>query len=62
MKNVFRSAIESQVTEEPGMVSAEYAVGTVATTSLAGLLVWLFQQDWVRDGLISIFKMMFSFG
>lgn len=62
MKNLFRRSIEPQTAEEPGMVSAEYAVGTVATTSLAGLLVWLFQQDWVREGLVNIFKMMFSFG
>lgn len=46
---------------EGGMVSAEYAVGTVATTSIAGLLVWLAQQEWFREGIASIFKMIFNF-
>lgn len=47
--------------EESGMVSAEYAVGTVATTSIAGILVWLVQQDWFREGIIAIFKLIFQF-
>ncbi|WP_461176256.1 DUF4244 domain-containing protein [Trueperella pyogenes] len=46
---------------ESGMVSAEYAVGTVATTSIAGLLIWIIQQDWFRDGLVTIFKLIFKF-
>ncbi|AZR01462.1 DUF4244 domain-containing protein [Trueperella pyogenes] len=46
---------------ESGMVSAEYAVGTVATTSIAGLLIWIIQQDWFRDGLVAIFKLIFKF-
>ena len=46
---------------EDGMVSAEYAVGTVATTGIAGLLVWLARQDWLREGLAAIFKSIFGF-
>lgn len=45
---------------EKGMATAEYAIGTVAATSFAGILVWLFKQDWVRDALISIVKAIFN--
>ena len=45
---------------EAGMATAEYAIGTVAATSLAGILVWLVQQDWVKDGLVAIFKAIFN--
>ncbi|MFP7696425.1 DUF4244 domain-containing protein [Trueperella sp. LYQ143] len=45
---------------ESGMVAAEYAVGTVASTGLAGILVWLAKQDWFREGISSIFKMIFK--
>lgn len=60
MKRVLASALTPQ--EESGMVSAEYAVGTVATTSIAGILVWLAQQDWFREGIAAIFRMIFNFG
>ncbi|NLW13278.1 MAG: DUF4244 domain-containing protein [Trueperella sp.] len=60
IKRVFTTALTPQ--EESGMVSAEYAVGTVATTSIAGILVWLAQQDWFREGLATIFKAIFKFG
>ncbi len=46
---------------EDGMVSAEYAVGTVATTGIAGILVWLAQQEWFRSGIADIFRMIFNF-
>ncbi|MCI7305444.1 MULTISPECIES: DUF4244 domain-containing protein [Trueperella] len=46
---------------ESGMVSAEYAVGTVATTSIAGILIWLVQQDWFRQGIAEIFKRIFTY-
>ena len=47
--------------KEAGMATAEYAVGTVAATSLAGILVWLAQQDWVKEGIVAIFKAIFDF-
>ncbi|VEI13153.1 DUF4244 domain-containing protein [Trueperella bialowiezensis] len=59
IKNMLAAAVTPQA--ESGMVSAEYAVGTVATTSIAGILVWLAQQDWFRDGIAAIFKMIFKF-
>lgn len=46
---------------EAGMATAEYAIGTVAATSLAGILVWLAQQDWVKEGIVAIFKAIFDF-
>lgn len=41
---------------ESGMVTAEYALGTVATTGIAGILIWLVQQEWFRELIASIFK------
>lgn len=46
---------------EAGMATAEYAVGTVAASSLAGILVWLFEQDWVRSMLADLFRGVFNF-
>lgn len=60
IKRVLTRALTPQ--EESGMVSAEYAVGTVATTGIAGILVWLAQQDWFRDGIAGIFKLIFNLG
>lgn len=46
---------------EAGMATAEYAVGTVAATSLAGILIWLSKQSWLKEGIASIFKAIFKF-
>ena len=43
---------------EDGMVTAEYALGTVATTGIAGILIWLSQQDWLKEAIASIFKLI----
>ena len=43
---------------EEGMVTAEYALGTVATTGIAGILIWLSQQEWLKDAIASIFKLI----
>ncbi len=32
----------------------------VAATSFAGILLWLMQQQWVKDAIESIFKAIFS--
>lgn len=60
---MFNRALTNAVTPEveDGMVSAEYAVGTVATTSIAGILVWLAQQEWFREGVAAIFKAIFKY-
>ncbi|KMY23926.1 Protein of unknown function [Actinobaculum suis] len=44
---------------EEGMTTAEYAVGTVGATSIAGILVWLAQQDWFKDMISALFKKIF---
>lgn len=48
------------VREEDGMATAEYAMGTVAATSFAGILIWILKQDWVREALINIIKAIFN--
>ncbi|MDO5025138.1 MAG: DUF4244 domain-containing protein [Trueperella sp.] len=54
----YESIIDTEV--EAGMVSAEYAVGTIATTGIAGILIWLAKQDWFREGIAAIFRAIFS--
>ncbi len=46
---------------EAGMATAEYAVGTVAATSFAGVILWLVKQPWVKDAIEGIFKSIFKF-
>ncbi len=41
---------------EAGMVTAEYALGTVATTGIAGILIWLSKQEWLRELIAQIFR------
>ncbi len=48
--------------KESGMVTAEYALGTVATTGIAGILIWLVQQEWFRELVSMFFKTAFSLG
>lgn len=45
---------------ERGMVTAEYALGTVATTGIAGILIWLSQQEWLRELIANLFKQLIS--
>ena len=42
--------------DERGMTTAEYAVGTVAAASFAGLLIKLLTSDPVQDLLLRIVK------
>ena len=56
----FAHISRSQSEAEPGMVTAEYALGTVATTGIAGILIWLSQQDWLREAIVAIFKLIIS--
>ncbi|MCF2707276.1 DUF4244 domain-containing protein [Arcanobacterium haemolyticum] len=48
-------------TSEDGMATAEYAIGTVAATSLAGILLWLIKQPWVQEAIEAIFRAIFNF-
>ena len=49
------------ISGEEGMATAEYAVGTVAATSFAGIILWLVKQPWVKDAVEGIFKSIFKF-
>lgn len=59
MKTLIARMKKNGKAAEKGMVSAEYAVGTVATTSIAGVLIWLAQQDWFKEIFAALFKMLF---
>jgi Protein of unknown function (DUF4244) len=42
--------------DERGMTTAEYAVGTVASCSFAGVLLKLLSEPWVGDLLKDVFE------
>lgn len=41
---------------EQGMTTAEYAVGTVASCGIAGVLISLLDQPWIADLLKGLFE------
>lgn len=45
---------------EAGMATAEYAIGTVTATGVAGVLWWLVNQDWFRNGMKALLSKIFS--
>jgi hypothetical protein len=53
--------LKARLSEDSGMTTAEYAVGTVAVAGLGGVLIKLLTSDTVRDFLWGIFKSAFSF-
>ena len=63
MKNrMFKKISSGMLRAERGMVTAEYALGTVATTGIAGILIWLAKQEWFRDLIVNIFRTLLSLG
>lgn len=59
MNNKMSKALVRKVARvEEGMVTAEYALGTVATTGIAGILIWLSQQEWLKEAIASIFRLI----
>lgn len=44
-----------RVRDEQGMTTAEYAVGTIASCGIAGVLISLLDQPWISDLLKSLF-------
>ncbi len=42
-----------------GMTTAEYAVGSVAVATGAGVLTWLFQQEWFKELLMKLIEALF---
>lgn len=55
-----QAELEQLEDPEAGMATAEYAVGTVAATSLGGILVWIFEQDWFRQLVSDLFRNLFT--
>jgi hypothetical protein len=53
--------LKERLSDDQGMTTAEYAVGTVAVAGLGGLFIKLLTSDSVRDLLWGIFKSAFSF-
>ena len=49
------------VSEEDGLSTAEYAVGTVAVAGLGGVLVKLLTSDWAFELLKRVIEWAFSF-
>lgn len=41
-----------------GMTTAEYAVGSVAVATGAGVLITLFQQPWFRELVMKVLEMI----
>ncbi|WP_124039974.1 DUF4244 domain-containing protein [Neoactinobaculum massilliense] len=45
---------------EAGMTTAEYAVGTVGASGIAGIILWLANQDWFRELFANLFRSIFK--
>lgn len=47
---------------EAGMATAEYAVGTVAAASLAGVLLTILKSEWVRELISDLIRSALGLG
>ena len=56
-----KSRIHNTTTNEEGMTTAEYAVGTVAAAGLGGLLLKMLTSPEVQDLIWKIVQQAFSF-
>lgn len=56
-----KSIIQKAVTNQEGMTTAEYAVGTVAAAGLGGLLLKMLTSPEVQELIWSIVQKAFSF-
>jgi len=53
--------LKARFSDDRGMTTAEYAVGTVAAAGLGGILIKLLTSNAVRDLLWGVLKSAFSF-
>jgi hypothetical protein len=60
-EEIVKSRMNRLLTNEEGMTTAEYAVGTVAAAGLGGLLIKLLTSPEVQDLLWKIVQQAFSF-
>jgi hypothetical protein len=56
-----KSRIHNAITNEEGMTTAEYAVGTVAAAGLGGLLLKMLTSPEVQELIWTIVQRAFSF-
>jgi hypothetical protein len=56
-----KSRIHKVITNEQGMTTAEYAVGTVAAAGLGGLLLKMLTSPEVQELIWSVVQQAFSF-
>jgi len=56
-----KSRIYKVITNEQGMTTAEYAVGTVAAAGLGGLLLKMLTSPEVQELIWSVVQQAFSF-
>ena len=56
-----KSRIHKVITNDQGMTTAEYAVGTVAAAGLGGLLLKMLTSPEVQDLIWKIVQQAFSF-
>lgn len=56
-----KSKIDQLLSNEQGMTTAEYAVGTVAAAGLGGILIKLLTSPEVQDLIWKIVQQAFSF-
>ena len=56
-----KSRIYNAITNDDGMTTAEYAVGTVAAAGLGGLLLKMLTSPEVQDLIWKIVQQAFSF-
>jgi hypothetical protein len=56
-----KSIIQKAITNQEGMTTAEYAVGTVAAAGLGGLLLKMLTSPEVQELIWSIVQKAFSF-
>lgn len=59
---VSRHAAPLRAKGEAGMATAEYAVGTVAAASLAGVLIAILKSDWVRELISALIRTALGLG
>jgi hypothetical protein len=60
-EEIVKSRMNRLLTNEDGMTTAEYAVGTVAAAGLGGLLLKMLTSPEVQDLLWKIVQQAFSF-
>lgn len=60
-EKIVKSRMNRLLTNEEGMTTAEYAVGTVAAAGLGGLLIKLLTSPEVQDLIWKIVQQAFSF-